>query len=193
MKRTLLSGFLGGIAMFVWASIAHVALPLGFTGMSEIPNEEAVLTAMHNTMGATAGMYIYPGVGAGGMANYDQKLASSPSGLVIYHPPGVKSLTPGQMIAEFLTETLEAIFAVYLLTLTRISTFAGRVGFITMVGVVASMGTNISYWNWYGFPGSYTAVYMMIQIVEFLVAGLVAAAMLRKSAPDKPANFSHAA
>jgi glycerol uptake facilitator-like aquaporin len=54
------------------------------------------------------------------------------------------------------------------------------VGFVTVIGVLASLVTNISYWNWYGFPGSYTAGYITIQIIGFFVAGLVAAALLRR-------------
>jgi hypothetical protein len=36
--RILLAGIVGGIAMFVWTSIAHMALPLGEAGIAEIPN-----------------------------------------------------------------------------------------------------------------------------------------------------------
>ena len=39
MMRIFLAGLLGGIAMFIWTSIAHMALPLGDTGVREIPNE----------------------------------------------------------------------------------------------------------------------------------------------------------
>ena len=45
--------------------------------------------------------------------------------------------------------------------------FAGRVGFVTMAGVLAAIATNVSYWNWYGFPTNYTAAYMLIQVVGF--------------------------
>ena len=38
-KRILLAGVLGGIAMFVWASLAHMVLPLGQTGIKEIPTK----------------------------------------------------------------------------------------------------------------------------------------------------------
>lgn len=190
MKRNILAGLLGGIAMFVWASIAHMVLPVSNTGISEIPGEAPVLAAMQSAMGGAPGMYIFPGLGLGpnatmsernaAMQAYDQKLAVTPSGILIYHPPGVKSLTPGQMVTEFLTEGLEAMIVVFLLAQTRISTFAGRVGFFTAAGFLASLGTNLSYWNWYGFPGSYTAAYMSIQILEFVAAGLVAAALLRR-------------
>jgi len=47
--RILVAGVLGGIAMFVWTSIAHMALPLGEAGIGEIPNESAMLSAMHTT------------------------------------------------------------------------------------------------------------------------------------------------
>jgi len=44
MTRVFLAGILGGIAMFVWTSIAHTVLPLGEAGIREIPNEKTVLT-----------------------------------------------------------------------------------------------------------------------------------------------------
>ena len=40
--------------------------------------------------------------------------------------------------------------------------------------------TNVSYWNWYGFPGVYTASYMLIEVMGFLLVGIVAGLMLRK-------------
>ena len=62
--RILLAGVLAGIAMFVWTSIAHMALPLGEAGINEIPNESAVLSAMQSSIGDNAGLYIFPHPGA---------------------------------------------------------------------------------------------------------------------------------
>jgi hypothetical protein len=81
---------------------------------------------------------------------------------------------------EFGTELLEAILVVFLLAQTRIASFAGRVGFVLVAGILAAIATNVSYWNWYGFPCVYTASYMFIQIVGFFLVGIVAAFMLRK-------------
>ena len=44
--RILFTGVLGGIVMFAWASIAHMALPLGEAGITEIPNESAFLNSL---------------------------------------------------------------------------------------------------------------------------------------------------
>jgi ABC-type antimicrobial peptide transport system permease subunit len=48
---------------------------------------------------------------------------------------------------------------------------------------MAAITTNVSYWNWYGFPGVYTASYMLIEIVGFLLVGVIAALVLRKRNP----------
>ena len=61
--------------------------------------------------------------------------------------------------------------------------FAGRVGFVLVAGILAAITTNISYWNWYGFPRVYTASYMFIQIVGFFLVGIVAALVLPRPAP----------
>jgi heme exporter protein D len=180
-KRIFFAGLLGGLAMFVWSSVAHVALPLGQTGIKEIPNEPAVLSAMHTSLGEAPGMYAFPGMGQGqaDMKQYAQKLAANPSGILIYHPPGAQQLTAGQLVTEFLTELIESLLVVFLLAQTRLSSFAARVGFVVVAGVAAALVTNVSYWNWYGFPTSYTAAYMAIQIVGFLCVGLVAGAMIK--------------
>ena len=59
--KILLAGVLGGITMFVWTSIAHVALPLGEAGINEIPNESVVLSAMQSSIGETTGLLCFPG------------------------------------------------------------------------------------------------------------------------------------
>jgi len=190
--KILLAGIFGGIIMFIWTSIAHMALPLGEAGLGEIPNESAVLSAMQSNIGDQTGLYIFPGRGLGknatrqekeeAMKHMGEKIAANPSGILMYHAPG-RPLALGKLLGvEFGTELLEAILAVFLLAQTRIASFAGRVGFVLVAGILAAIATNVSYWNWYGFPCVYTASYMFIQIVGFLCAGIVAALVLRKTA-----------
>lgn len=189
-KRILLAGILGGIAMFLWSSIAHIVLPLGMTGIKEIPNEQGVISSLQTQLGGTSGFYIFPGMGLGpsptreqqnaAMKEYEQKLAANPSGMLIYHPPGAKALTPGQLVTEFLTEFVEVLLVAFLLAQTNLASFASRLGFVTVAGIMAAVTTNIPYWNWYGFPSNYTAAYMMIEIVGYIVAGLVVATVIKR-------------
>ncbi|HJU09219.1 MAG TPA: hypothetical protein VJ728_00005 [Candidatus Binataceae bacterium] len=179
MKRILLAGLLAGLAMYVWSSIAHIALPLGEVGVKEIANEQPVLSALAANL-TQPGFYIYPGMaGDKDMQRYAAKLKSNPSGILIYHPAGASGLTPAMLIIELLTEIAVSILAVWLLAQTRIATYRGRVVFVSAVGLTAAIMTNIQYWNFYGFPANYTINYMFIQLVGFIVAGLVAAKMIK--------------
>jgi hypothetical protein len=199
--RTALAGVLGGVGMYIWASIAHMLLPISGAGIEEIPKDESVLLMqLTATLGDASGLYFYPAVGAkpgssaaernAAMKNYDTKLAVNPSGLLIYHPAGQKSLTPEQLISEFLVELLESVLAVFLLAQTRFTTFGARVGFVTVAGILASLPTNVSYLIWYGFPATYTTANMLIQVVGFVVAGVVAALVLRsRPAPAAEASI----
>jgi hypothetical protein len=189
--KILMAGILGGIVMFIWTSIAHMALPLGEAGIGEIPNESAVLSAMQSNIGDQTGLYIFPGPGLGknatrqekdeAMKHMGEKIAANPSGILMYHAPG-QPLALGKLLGvEFGTELLEAILVVFLLAQTPIASFAGRVGFVLVAGILAAIATNVSYYNWYGFPRVYTASYMLTQIVGFLCVGIVAAVVLRKT------------
>jgi hypothetical protein len=196
--KILLAGVLGGIVMFIWTSIAHMFLPLGEAGIREIPNEAAVLDAMKSNIGENRGLYIFPGPGLGAnptreqkheaMKHMNEKLATNPSGIMMYYPPG-RSFSMGRSLGiEFGTELLESILVVFLLAQTRIDNFIGRVGFVFVAGILAAIATNVSYWNWYGFPKRYTVAYMFIQVVGFLCVGFVAGLMLRRNqSPSAPA------
>ena len=190
--RAFLAGILGGIAMFIWSFIAHDLLPLGEMGMREFKDEAAVLDALKTNLGDARGLYHFPGHRAGpnatrqeksdAMKRAMEKAASGPSGLLIYHPS--REFTFGKLLGiEFATELLEAILVVFLLTQTSIESFAGRVGFVFLAGILAAIATNIPYWNWYGFPSRYTAAYMSIEIIGFLCVGLIAALVLRNRSP----------
>src|SRR5207237_7030381 len=136
-------------AMFIWASIAHTVLPLGYTGFREIPNENAVFVAMQASLGHASGLYIFPGLGAGpnpttaqrnaAMKTYEPKLAANPSGILIYHPPGAKGITGGKLGLGFLTEVVEARPAVILRAQTRLASYLAQGGLVTLVGAAAAV------------------------------------------------------
>jgi len=186
MRSWFVAGIAGGIVMFIWTSIAHVATPLGQMGISQIPNEAPVLSAMHDSMGDKPGLYFFPWVDMNSktaMADEAAKMKTNPSGLLIYHPPGrgIEMMAP-TMGMEFVKEVICAMIAAFLLSMTMIGGYTARVGFVTMIGVAAALTTNASYWIWYGFPTSYTVAYAFIDFVSYVVAGLAIAAVLRKPA-----------
>ena len=187
MGKKLLAGVLGGLAFFFWSYVAHDVLPLGKAGIKEIPNEQAVLGSMKANM-PEHGLYFLPGLGlpenatraqqAAAMEARMHKVETGPSGFLVYHP--ALEFSFGKALAvELGTNILQVLLAVLLLGQTRIVNFFGRWRFITIAGVLAGISTNISYWNWYGFPGSYTLAYFCTVAMGFVFAGLVAAAIVK--------------
>ena len=187
MGKKLLAGVLGGLAFFFWSFVAHDVLPLGKAGIKEIPNEQAVLASMQANM-PDHGLYFLPGLGlpenatraqqAAAMEARMHKVETGPSGFLVYHP--ALNFSFGKALAvELGTNILQVLLAVLLLGQTRIVNFFGRWRFITIAGVLAAISTNISYWNWYGFPGSYTLAYICTVAMGFVFAGLVAAAIIK--------------
>ena len=189
--RILLAGLLGAIAMFAWTFVAHTLLPLGEAGVKNTVNDEGLLTELKSTVKNKEGLYIYPTMGlapdathaeqSAAMEKYAQKLEKNPSGFFIFHPAGSRPMNMGKFLTiEFITELCEAILAVWLLAQTRIVTFGGRIGFVIAAGIMAAIATNVSYWNWWGFPTVYTVSYMFIELVGFFLVGIVAAIMFRR-------------
>ena len=189
--RILFAALLGAVAMFAWTSIAHMALPLGDAGVQNTMNDEGLLSELKSNVKNKDGLYIYPTMGLApdathaqrseAMEKYAEKLAKNPSGFFIYHPAGSRPMNMGKFLTiEFVTELCEALIAVWLLAQSRMATFGGRVCFVTAIGIIAGIATNISYWNWWGFPGDYTAAYVTIKVVGYFLVGIVAAIMFRR-------------
>jgi len=183
--RILIAGILGGIAMFAWTSVAHMATPLGDTGFSQIQNEAPVLAAMQKSIGDKSGLYFFPWMdrkAPDAMTKYAEVLKTNPSGILLYHPPGANTDMTGPLIYEFAKELFEALIAAFLLGWAAIAGFAARTGFVTLIGVGAAISTNASYWIWYRFPSDYTLAQIAIPLIGYVVAGAVIALVL----PKKP-------
>jgi hypothetical protein len=178
--RVLVAGLIAGVAMYVWTSAAHMS-PLGMVGFSQMADDGAAVAAMQTATGDKPGLYMFPAVdetSKDAMAQYEAKLKASPSGLLLYHSPGAKAMEPRQLVGEFLLELFEAVLVVWLLSLTALTGFLRRAGFVAAVGVIAAVSTNASYWLWYGFPAAFSVAAMVMELVKYVVAGLAAAAFL---------------
>jgi hypothetical protein len=62
--------------------------------------------------------------------------------------------------------------------MTTLKTFGSRLGFALVVGLAVT--TNLSYWNWYGFPSSYTHATMFVEAIKYVVAGCIIALLMGK-------------
>ena len=118
MAKKLLAAVLGGLAFFLWSSVAHVFTGLGETGIQEIPNEPAVVSAIKANVPGS-GLYLFPGWGLPPDATHSQKMVAmqkpemqakmqaGPTGLLVYRSGGMGGLTARQLITELVTNIVQ--------------------------------------------------------------------------------------
>lgn len=187
MKKILLAGLAGGFIVFVWGAVSHMILPLGDMGMKTMPNEEAVITSMKESL-RESGLYFFPG--AENHRNlteqerkaWEAKFMAGPTGLLIYKADGSHPLSPKQLLTELATNILAALIAAFILSQTSVS-FAARVVCVLLLGLFAWFSISASYWNWYNFPGDFTAAEGLDQVVGWFLAGLAMAAIVKGRGP----------
>lgn len=182
--RTWIGGIVGGTVLFIWASIAHMATPLGEAGLSNLPNEEVVLEAMRVNI-TQPGFYFFPGLDPArrndeaAMKEWGVKAARGPTGIMAYQVRGEAGLPPRLLITEFVSNIAVGLLAAFVL-----SNIAGSLAFRAMtagvIGLIAGTDIYVSYWNWYKFPGDYTLAQMTIQVIGFLLMGAAIAAIAKK-------------
>lgn len=192
-KRIVLAGVLGGIVYFVWLFIGHDVLPLGDTGIQGIANEDAVIAGLKQNI-PQPGFYFFPSGGmlAPGLSSEQRKAATSkmmemyrtgPHGMLIFDPNGSEPITARQIVSELGLDVLLMLVSAWLLAQVAASAGYGRrVLFVVVLGLIPTLAEGLSYWNWYGFPMSYTLAQLLIYMVGFTLAGLLMAKFVQPGA-----------
>ena len=183
--RAWVAGIVSGIVYFIWLSIIHMATPLGFVGFSGVSNEEAMRAALKANVPAN-GLYYVPFMdmhapdSKAEMARATELIKTGPTALMVVHPNGQEPMMPRQLIGEAVSDIVQGILVVFLIVRLGAVSFGGAGRMALVAGLIAAISTNFSYWNWYGFPGSYTLVYMLTAFSGYLVMGCTGYLILRK-------------
>jgi hypothetical protein len=184
--RIIIAGIAGAVAMFVWMGLAHTVLGLAAMGVSVLHDEAPAEAALQAATSNHDGLFFFPAMDLhakdqkAAMKAWEDKARSGPSGMVIYHAAGhAPGMTAGTLGEEGLKELIVSLLAAFMLTLTGLTRYWSRAGFIALIGLVATLTTNPSYLIWYGFPADYTFGYVLTDLLGYVFAGLAIAALLR--------------
>jgi uncharacterized membrane protein YkgB len=191
--KHFIAALLGAVAIFFCEFIFHMFTPLGEAGVAPMPGADTVMSAMQSSLGDKSGMYMFPTGGltpdsprqahAAAMDKIMEEMKTNPSGLLVYHPAG-RTFNFGKALGiQFGIDFLKALLVVYLLTQTALASFGGRVMFVTVAGILAAIATHPALWNWYGFADAYAAANVVMEILNFIVAGIVIALVLGRTLP----------
>lgn len=175
MVRVVLAAIVGGFLMFVWGAVSHMLLPFERDALKPLPNEAAVVAALGSNV-PEPGMYYFPWLDFAHATpeqqeSWKQRIAGAPSGLMIYRPNGGEAMSPRQLVTEFVSNVLAALFGAVLLV--QLGGGVGRrVLSMTAIGVAAWLSISVSQWTWYGFSTSFLLGDLADQVGGWLLAGI---------------------
>src|SRR5262249_32247822 len=120
-KRVILAGILGGILVFVWGFVSHMLLPIGEMGVHVLPDENAVVGPIRNTVKAS-GFYLFPGMDMSGKASeseqqaFAEKAKQGPVGVLVVRPEGREFAMGRLLLTELGTNIVSALIAALVLS-----------------------------------------------------------------------------
>ena len=174
--RVFIAGVIGGIVMFVWGAVAHMALGIGDMGMKAPTDEAAVMAALKEGLPAE-GVYYLPYLApekmgdAAAVEAYSARAVASPYAYVVYQPQGRDPMDMGRNLGmQFVSDTLAALVVSFVLALGAFS-FSRRVLMAGALGLFSWLTISVPYWNWYRFPLDLTTGNLIEKVVGWLVAG----------------------
>jgi hypothetical protein len=186
MKKVLGPGILGGLLVFFWSAFAHMVLPLGEIGLKAIPNnEDAVLNAMKSNI-QQPGLYILPGYDMSRKqteaeeAAFQAKYEAGPTAFLVYHPTGVKTISPWALVRQLFFNILCGLIAAFIISKT-VASLATRGAMVALMGLFAWAEVNLPYWNWYRFPGDFTLGAGLDTVIAWLLGGFLIAWLIHRA------------
>ena len=185
--RVLVAGLIGGILMFVWGVVAHMALGLGEVGLRLPTNENIALSGLPQGLGGEPGVYLLPALDpkkmgdAAEVRTYSIKAIRSPYAFVVYQPQGTDMTRMGPQIGrQWASDTLGGLALAFVMGLAGLG-FRRRLAVAAAAAVFAWLGTTLPYWNWYRFPLDFTLAALAEQLIGWLIAGAAMAWWLGRS------------
>lgn len=185
LKRVVMAGVLGGLAVFFWGALSHMVLPIGKMGLKIAPeaDQQQVLTAM-STRFQEPGVYLLPmpqeeiWKDDAAMAAFGARNAQMPYAFVAYQPQGrdVMAHFGTNLIQQVVICIIAGLLAAWIVSLTAAG-FMQRVLVVTAMGIFAWLVVNASFWNWYRFPTDFVIGTFLDQAVGWFIGGLVIAAL----------------
>ena len=185
MKRTMIAVVAGTIVYYIWGMMAWMALPIHTPTIAGLPDEAAVTDAL-KAQNLESGVYVIPWSDnedewSDPNSQWMKNHLAGPLYTIYYQNEGGQPMASATLIGGFIIDLCAVALAVSLLSCTSgcCQSFAGRVGFITGLGVFVALIGHVSYWNWMNFPTDYTVAFIIDVVVGWALAGLVIAAIVK--------------
>jgi len=184
--RILIAGIVGGVLVFFMGAFNHMALGLQGRTILDLPDEPTVVDFVKDRE-LKPGLYGFPAMPkdekdkSKAYAETNARYKAGPAGLLLIAPTGEDMMGPKTLGLELATDVVAALLAAWIVSL-----FAADVGFVRrwlavlLMGIFAWFSLTASYGIWYRFPHDFVHDEFLCAALEWGVAGLAIAAIVRR-------------
>jgi len=183
-QRIIVGSLASAVVLFFWGFFWHGILGVGEKSMKKLANEDQTLDALRGAA-PEPGMYGFPwmddNANESAQKAFDEKYQRGPSGLIVIAPTGEPAMSSRELIVQFVVNLIASFIAAVLLSkaLLNLSSFPLKVGFVALIGLYATLATNVPYWIWYRYPTAFTVSEMADKVIGACLAGIVLALIVK--------------
>jgi hypothetical protein len=194
--RIVIAGIVGGFLVFCMGAVNHTVFHFQERTFLKIP-ESATFSSDLTARDLKHGLYLFPDMPTdeekkdeAQMKAFNERYSKGPSGmlLVVHNGPVLMGENMGK---EFVSNVIAAWMAAWIVSL-----FAADVGFarrwfaVVAMGIFSWISLTASYGIWYRFPHDFVHDELYCALIEWGVAGLVIAAIVRRGPVAAPVSPS---
>lgn len=185
MKRLLIGGLVGGIALFMWGFVSWVVLTWHFDTVKHDRSVMAIVEDIEDHLQET-GVYYFPPMASmrpdeTEMEAYTELHKTSPSGMIFYSAEHLDPMSGYRLFIGFLVDVGAAFFATLLLivALPSLPKYWGRVAYVAALGIFAIFAIRLVDGVFLNLPPRWTVNMILDTAISWTLAGLVLAAIVR--------------
>jgi hypothetical protein len=184
MPRWILAALGGAVVLFLWSFVSHMVIKIEESALRGLPNDAAI-TALLREHVKEGGAYFYPN--EPDMEKSMALMATSPSGLVTYIPPGEFNFgaTLGRQFGMYLVCSLIAAW-LFQKALPGLNGLGDKLLFAALPGLFAIVLVTGGYANWYGMPWGLVTAGLVDQGVAWTLTGLLFAKVITRTGRPAP-------
>jgi hypothetical protein len=193
--RILIAGVVGGVLVFFMGFVNHMVFGLQGRTLSNVP-EGATFIEHLKTRGLETGFYVFPDMPTAAdhkdpakMSAANERYKAGPAGMLLIAPTGQDMMNTETLGKELASNVIAALLASWIISLVGPGIGFGRRWLaVLLMGVMAWFSLAASYGIWYRFPHDFLHDELFCALLEWGVAGLAIAAIVRRKPAAIPAQ-----
>lgn len=187
MGRIILATIIGAVLLFAWNFVSWMVVKLHDGSMRSLEAEPLVVEMLRSA-DVEPGAYYFPAPpedmkDQAAMDDFTARHRQGPLGMLIVSA-GTEPMEPMMFVTGFALNVISVLIAALLLASAGIRHASGRVLFVAALGVLVTVVSDLSYWNWMRFPSDHSLAMVADNVIGWIFVGIALAALIR----PKPAT-----